>query len=151
MNSLKPEILKAIKQVLSLRVEAARKAMAEAQESANSEEKSSAGDKYETSRAMSQNQRDMNARQMLEAHNAVMELEQYEKSKPYSNAFPGALIQTQDALYFMGPGLGKLASENGIEFISLSAKAPLGNLFLGKKAGESVVFQGKEIRIVEVM
>jgi hypothetical protein len=38
--------------------------MESAQQSANSEEKSSAGDKYETSRAMGHLEKDMHARQL---------------------------------------------------------------------------------------
>ena len=41
-------------------------AMQDSQESANNQEKSSAGDKYETSRAMGQIDRDMYAYQLLE-------------------------------------------------------------------------------------
>src|ERR1700736_1647953 len=49
------------------RMAAAKEAMEQAQEAANSEEKSSAGDKYETGRAMGHLQKDMHARQLAES------------------------------------------------------------------------------------
>jgi hypothetical protein len=124
--------------------------MEEAQESANAEEKSSAGDKYETGRAMSQNQRDLNARQMLEARAALQLLDQNDRSGPFVKAFPGALLRTQERYYFLGPGLGKLPLTSGPEVISLSVGAPLGQLLLGKKEGDVVEFQGRRIPILEI-
>ncbi len=51
--------------IVQNRINSAATAMANAQESANSNDKSSAGDKYETSRAMGQLDRDMNAKTAL--------------------------------------------------------------------------------------
>ena len=53
--------------LLVQRITVSETAMKNAQESANSEDKSSAGDKYETSRAMGHLDRDMNAKQLLVA------------------------------------------------------------------------------------
>jgi hypothetical protein len=147
---LKVLVLAAVRTVLESRITLARTAMEEAQAAANSEEKSSAGDKYETSRAMSQNQRDLNARQLLEARNAVHNLELCEGNGPFKKAFPGALIRTTDMLYFMGPGLGKLTLEDGTVFISMSAQAPMGQLLQGKKVGDKFLFQGKKGEILEI-
>jgi len=58
----KAEILAFIRGRLQEQAELCLREMDLAQESANSEEKSSAGDKYETGRAMSQQQRDFFAR-----------------------------------------------------------------------------------------
>lgn len=50
---------------ITRRMAVARQAMDNAQASANSEEKSSAGDKYETGRAISHLEKDMYARQLM--------------------------------------------------------------------------------------
>lgn len=63
----KQQLKSACAAVLLKRVETAEAAMQHAQESANSEEKSTAGDKYETARTMGQLDRDMNAKQWHEA------------------------------------------------------------------------------------
>src|ERR1700761_1589374 len=53
--------------LIGQRITNSNEAMTQAQEAANSEEKSSAGDKYETGRAMGHLQKDMHARQLAEA------------------------------------------------------------------------------------
>src|ERR1041385_4204908 len=54
-------------EIIRGRISVAEHAMKQAQESANSDEKSSAGDKHETGRAMGQIDREMNERQLKEA------------------------------------------------------------------------------------
>jgi len=61
-NTLKQYALALIEQ----RIATAREAIDQAQQAANQEEKSSAGDKYETGRAMGHLQKDMYARQLSE-------------------------------------------------------------------------------------
>ena len=53
--------------LIAQRIDAVKININQAQEAANNEEKSSAGDKYETSRAMNQLERDMHSRQMAES------------------------------------------------------------------------------------
>ena len=59
---MKATILIYVKNYLDQRMQTSLDAMNAAQESANGESKSSAGDKYETSRAMGHLDRDMHAR-----------------------------------------------------------------------------------------
>lgn len=132
-------------------MEVARKAMEEAQDSANSEEKSSAGDKYETGRAMSQNQKDLNQRQLLEAESALHMLEASLVKRNADRVGPGSLVLTSDKPYFIGPGLGLLRLSDGTGFVSVSVQAPAGKLLEGKKAGDSFEFMGKRIEILEIV
>jgi predicted O-methyltransferase YrrM len=62
----KKELFEHCKNLLLQRIANGEKAMLDAQEAANSEEKSSMGDKYETGRAMSQLAREMSAKQVFE-------------------------------------------------------------------------------------
>jgi predicted O-methyltransferase YrrM len=62
----KKEIFEHCKNMLLQRIADGEKAVLDAQEAANSEEKSSMGDKYETGRAMSQLAREMSAKQVFE-------------------------------------------------------------------------------------
>jgi hypothetical protein len=150
MQSLKSEIISQLRAILEARIAAAKNAMTEAQFSANQEEKSSAGDKYETGRAMSQNLRDLNARQLDEATLALIAFEKSTSITSFKTAESGALIQTPDSYYFLGPGLGKISLPKGQAVISLSPVAPLGKLFLGKKKGQSIEFLKKKIEILEI-
>src|SRR6478609_11532726 len=65
--SLRQKLFNACVEYVNLRIDTSKQAMADAQESANAEEKSSAGDKYETGRAMMQIERDKAAQQLHEA------------------------------------------------------------------------------------
>lgn len=147
---LKHEVISKIKEQLVNRVENARKAMDEAQASANEEGKSSAGDKYETGRAMAQNLRDLNARQF---HEALAALEVFEKIafKPKTGKVEaGSLIQTNEGWFFLGVGLGKMETTTLKNLVSLSISAPLGQAFLGKKPGQEVQFMGKILSILAI-
>ncbi|TNE82395.1 MAG: 3-oxoacyl-ACP synthase [Bacteroidetes bacterium] len=141
--------LNAAKQVLADRIQHAEKAMKRAQEAANSEEKSSAGDKYETARAMGQLERDMHARQLDQALKEMQMLERLPAASGESIQ-NGSLVQTSNGAYFLSIGLGKL--EFGKEnCILLSAASPLGKLFIGKKAGEEINWNKETITIEAIL
>ena len=150
MLSLKQNVIAHLRTILVNKLEVIHKAMEEAQLAANQEEKSSAGDKYETGRAMSQNLRDLNARQFEEAKLALVAFDKAAQNQAYKTGESGALIETAEFLYFLGPGLGKVSIPEGPEIISLSPIAPLGKLFLGKKKGQTIEFQKRKIEILEI-
>src|ERR1700744_2782973 len=93
--------------LIGQRITASREAVDQAQQSANSEEKSSAGDKYETGRAMGHLQKDMYARQLAESVKELANLHAVQTEKIYPTAQTGALVQTDTIDFFIGAGLGK--------------------------------------------
>ncbi len=123
--------------------------MLRAQEAANSEDKSSAGDKYETSRAMGHLDRDMYAKQLSEANR---ELHFFQKINFEKNGhiIIGSLVLTTHKNYFIAAGIGILKIGN-TEVITLSANAPLGKLLLGKKSGDDVQFMQNTFRITDIL
>lgn len=135
--------------IMRERVETARQAMNAAQESANNEGKSSAGDKYETGRAMSQIDRDRSAGQMDEAIQEMMRLQSIDTDHLYDEAANGAVVKCGDEVYFIATGLGAIDHE-GRRLVVLSTKAPLSNLLRGKAKGEKVSLNGKNFEITEV-
>ncbi|HCS21150.1 MAG TPA: 3-oxoacyl-ACP synthase [Bacteroidetes bacterium] len=148
MKNKKENWLEAAHQVLSDRIQVAEKAMKRAQEAAQGEEKSSAGDKYETARAMSQLERDMNARQLDQA---IKERDLLSKLDigPKDHVMRGAAIKTREAYYFIAMGLGKIEFD-GEACIFLSPSSPLGLALMDKKTGEQISWNGQTIDIVEV-
>ena len=111
------------------RVAAARAAMDEAQAAANGEEKSSAGDKYETGRAMGHLQKDLHARQLAEALRDLAAL----------HAVPGALMEFSDVCLFISIGLGKQMVD-GQKVFFLSPLAPLAKQLIDKRPGDVLSF-----------
>lgn len=147
--AFKQEIADACRQMLMQRIETASVAMQQAQESANSEEKSSAGDKHETSRAMSQIETEMNARQLMQARRELEALNSLNISTLYKKVSPGAVVLTAENIFFIATGLG-MVKVNGQEVIAVSPAAPLAGELLKKKIGDQVNFKGKRTAIKQV-
>ena len=113
--------------------------MENAQRSANSEEKSSAGDKYETSRAMSHLEKDMYAKQLQQTRYELSMLMDTDCSRIHSEAGKGSVIECTETTFFIAAGIGKVEFENQLVIV-LSPLAPMGKLLSGKKEGDQVNF-----------
>jgi hypothetical protein len=135
--------------ILKERVETARQAMESAQESANNEGKSSAGDKYETGRAMRQTDRDLSAGRMDEAILELLKLQSIEADKLYNEIKNGTVVLCSDMTYFIAAGLGVINYE-GRKVIVLSPKAPLSNLLRGKMKCDTVTFNENSFEITDL-
>lgn len=149
LAQLKPLVYAACKKVIEERLSSAQAAMNEAQASANQEEKSSAGDKYETGRAMAQLERDKAATQVAEA---LKMREAFYRIKPDRNSASveiGSLVQTDHGFYFIGIAAGKL-DVSDMECLAISTASPIGRLMMGKKPGDSIAFN-KQNFVIQVV
>jgi transcription elongation GreA/GreB family factor len=136
-------------EILLARIGTATQAMQQAQESANSDEKSSAGDKHETGRAMGQIDRDMNARQLEEAKRELEIIHAISTETIHQKIGNGSVIISPDFIFFISLGLGT-TTVNGKKIILLSPSAPIAKLMLGKKVGDHFMMNAKEIKITDV-
>ena len=136
-------------QLITQRIEAARQQAVQAQESANSEEKSSAGDKYETGRAMGHLQKDMFARQQAEHTREFAALQQIKTDILYSSIVPGSFIHCPQIGIFIAAGLGR-QSIDGQTILFLSPAAPLANTLKNKKPGDIITFNGQSLLIEDI-
>jgi hypothetical protein len=134
---------------LDHKIQIATKAMKDAQDSANSEEKSSAGDKFETGRAMSHNERDMYAKQLAECNKQKQLLLNTDLSGTTDRILPGSLVITDVAQYFILISAGNIKVEEKNYFV-VSPETPIAQLILNKKAGDGFMFNGKEIKIKNI-
>lgn len=135
--------------VLEQRINNAQVAMNYAQEAANSDDKSSAGDKHETSRAMSQIDRDMNARQMEIAKTELELLNTIDFTRIHQRVSKGSLVLSAQNIFFVALGLGTIIVD-GRKVIVLSLNAPLTGLLNEKKAGDCFTINGKTSEIIDV-
>ena len=149
MTFIKPQLHTACLTYVQQRIAAATLAMQAAQESANSDTKSSAGDKYETGRAMAQEERNRNAVQLREAQNLQAELARINSEQTCDTVRPGALVETTMGGFFISISAGKLSVE-GKDYFAVSAAAPVAVALSGKRAGEEAVFNGKVVRVLGV-
>ncbi|MCL7986484.1 3-oxoacyl-ACP synthase [Sphingobacterium sp. lm-10] len=114
------------------------------QDSLISDTKSSAGDKYETSREMIQQDLDRLQRQLKEAQKDQQVLQSIPSLPPTkeNRARLGSLVKTETGLYFLSIGIGKVTCLDQIVFV-VSLQSPIGQLLLGKGVGDSFTFQQK--------
>ena len=124
-------------------------AMQNAQAAANDETKSSAGDKYETGRAMMHLEKEKLATQLAEALKMRRALDQIEADKPELEVKLGTVVKTPMAQYFLSVSVGQVKYE-GATYFAISPAAPIGRQMLGKKAGDRFSFGGKQVEILEV-
>lgn len=148
-SDLKPQLHAACLAFVEQRIHTCQAAIDAAQESANSETKSSAGDKYETGRAMAQNERDRNAVQLHEARQLLGELQRIDPLRACDAVRPGALVSTSLGRFYVSISAGKLTVD-GQDYFAVSAAAPVAQALSGRRAGESATFNGKTIRIEAV-
>ncbi|MCK8491190.1 MULTISPECIES: 3-oxoacyl-ACP synthase [Spirosoma] len=151
MNSIeiKQALVEQCRAHVQQRIETARQAMEAAQESANSESKSSAGDKYETGRAMAQLERDRYAQQLDGALTLEQELARINSEKEYSTVQPGSLVTTNRGTFFISISAGKLRVDNK-DIFAVSPASPVGVALAGRRAGEEVTFNKMVYTIVSV-
>lgn len=129
--------------IIEQRVAAAKTLIDEAQAAANSEEKSSAGDKYETARAMNQLEKEMHSKQLAQQLKELALLHEVRTDVVYAHATTGACIDCSGTIFFIAAGLGKQTIDGKL-IIYLSPQAPLAKQLQHKKAGDQFVFNGKD-------
>ncbi len=119
------------------------------QESGNSEQKSSMGDKYETAKAMSQNEIYMLSKQLEILQIDCQKLLKINAEKPSNIGEIGALVQTETSYCFISAAIGTLQiNQQKIAFIS--EVSPLAKALMGKSAGQEIVLAGKTVKILSI-
>jgi len=131
------------------RIETAQQALDDAQQSANTEDKSSAGDKYETGRAMAHLEREKAAEQLQEARKLKAELLRVSQVTGNDRISLGNIVITSIGNFYLSVSAGKLISA-GVEFVALSPVSPLGASLINRKEGDQVVFNKKDILIEKI-
>lgn len=119
-------------------------------ESRNNDTKSSAGDKYETGREMTQIELNKLETQLVKTKLLLSDLLKADVLKTYSNIDFGAIVYTDKENYFLSIPYGKVKIENE-EFFAISMASPIGSLLKGKKTGEIISFNGREIKIENIL
>ncbi|GAB3321510.1 hypothetical protein GCM10027299_16040 [Larkinella ripae] len=145
----KQVLLERCQQYVTQRIETAKTAMEAAQAAANEESKSSAGDKYETGRAMAQIERDRHAQQLAEARKLEQELARIDASKVYTSGQPGSLVITSQGNFFIAISAGKITLDQ-TDYFAVSAASPIGARLNHAKTDDEVVFNGKTLRIITI-
>jgi len=148
-TAFKKELHQLAIEIIRKRSAEAKQAMENAQAAANSEEKSSAGDKYETSRAMSQLEKDMHAKQLAANNQELSALLAINCEKLYDIVAIGSVVVCNELSFFIACGLGKI-SVGATDIYFLSPTAPVAKLLYNKVAGDTISFNNRQLTIQEL-
>jgi len=150
MNSTtKTALLAKAQEMLRDQIKDIHRQLTELQESSEVEEKSSAGDKFETHQEMLHQTRDIlekrlsSSRVMLAQLNAVpvKELEKVDE---------GALLQVPMGNIWVSIPMGKVVLD-GIDYQLVSRDSPLISALWDLKKGQSADFRGKQIEVKDLV
>jgi transcription elongation GreA/GreB family factor len=132
------------------RIAEAMQAIADTQEAVNNETKSTAGDKYETSREMMQQEINRDTGRLYELKKLEAALHLISPDGHSSLAQAGSVIRTNHGNYYLCISAGQLQGENET-YHALSPGTPLGQRMLGRKAGDTFEFNGRTYEVHEVI
>ena len=136
--------------MLETKISELQKQLNDLKESTANETKSTAGDKYETARAMLQIEQDNTRRQLqevLEQQSIFTAIDIFINSK---EIIRGSLVKTNKGYLFISVALGKIIVD-GITIIALSPQSPLGKQLMGLQINNSTSINNIPYIIEEIL
>ncbi|TSD63754.1 3-oxoacyl-ACP synthase [Inquilinus sp. KBS0705] len=150
MNNIKEELHALCVSYVQNRMHAAEQAIAGAQQSANDDTKSSAGDKYETGREMAQQETNRNLAQLNEANKLMVALNQISTKNNSKKADTGSVVITNNGNFYIAISAGSLVL-NGQNYFAVSSASPIGIKLTGTLSGDEFVLNGKTYQILDIL
>ena len=112
--------------------------------------KSSAGDKFETSRSSMQIEYDKLNNQINILYNQLKLIESIDNLTKKSRVGLGSLVKTDKSFYFISIGLGNYTIDKKTIYV-ISLASPIGKILNNKKEGDTIIFNNKEEKIKEII
>lgn len=150
MPSIKEQLYNECIDYLKSRMAAAEDAFKDAEKAQNDDTKSSAGDKYETGRAMMQQEKDRNTIQLNEANKLMVAMNLISTKGTSATAENGSLVITDNGKFYIAISAGSLIV-NGESYFAVSPASPIGIKLKGLKAGDEFNLNGKGYKIAKVI
>lgn len=147
---MKNQIYQACLAFIQQRIATANEGMKQAQEASNDDTKSSAGDKFETSREMAQQDINRNKLLLADAQQQYNFLLTLADIGELPNVRTGSFAITDQGSFYISISAGQLAL-NGEVYFAISAVSPIGKLLLGKSVGEQFTFNGKTYQLKKIL
>jgi hypothetical protein len=117
--------------------------------SAQSETKSTAGDKHDTARAMAHLEQEKYATVLAQQQVAEDTLLRIHPHKASSTATLGSIVFTTNGIFYIAAPIGK-CTVGGVDLFVLSATSPLARELQGKSKGDSFLMAGTIQTIMDV-
>ncbi len=150
LENIKKELYNQCVVFVDSRINNSLSAIKSAQESANTEVKSSAGDKHETGRSMAQLETEKNAIQLAESNKLKHVIGLINPESKHHKVELGALVITNFGQYYISVSIGKITLGKTIYF-GVSAVSPIGQAFLNHKEGDEILFNGRKFLLKEII
>jgi hypothetical protein len=149
LNKIKQSLYNYCQQWVENKIALAQNEINSAQASANEETKSSAGDKYETGRAMAQLEIEKNTSQLAEAGKLKRLLGEFSGETETAKAQLGSLVQTDNGWFYISLSAGKVILDD-VAYICLSPVSPLGAKMINLEPGNKFNFNQLDYLILAV-
>lgn len=143
---MKQQIIQHYNHYLNERVNTLREMIVDLTEDSLNDAKGSAGDKHETGLAMMHLEQEKLNRKLLELLDTQNKFLKIDYSIVSNQVILGSLIEANETCFLMAVALPKIEVEGKTVF-GMSPQSPLGELFMGKKLKEIIVFNNITYRI----
>ena len=145
----KKEVVDAFLKMLQAKIDEAKATLKDTISARDNESKSTAGDKYETGRAMAQIAQQQNEGQLNQLVEQYQKIAQIDPTSIKSSVVYGSLVETNSNWFFISMGIGNIQIEDVLIY-SISITSPLGQLLKDKTKGESVSINNKSYEIINL-
>lgn len=131
-------------------IETNRTAFENTQDAARSETKTVASEEPETGKERLQREMETIGQRLEEAFKQHKLVQSIDYKKTCTTVEPGALVDTSLGAFFISLSADEIEIDDK-EYCPISLVSPIGQVLDGRKAGDTVSFRGKSIRIESVI
>lgn len=149
-EATKASLLAACKKYVSGRIDNALQAIASAQDAAADDTKSSAGDKFETTREMMQQELNRHQQLLADAQRMEQVIASVSIHLDDGPTKLGSLVATSQGVFFIAISIGQLQID-GVPYWVISPASPLGQLLIGTTEGQQITFNGTTYQITKII
>lgn len=149
MKTTKHQLFQFVSDQIDLKINLAQQVYDEANESVVSETKSSAGDKHETSRAMSQLEVEKAGKYLMENQRLKSILGFLEPNIERNNCCLGPVVATTQGNFYLSIAMGKVDIQHKTYFC-VGMNSPLAQAMINLKAGNFYSVAGNKYEILDV-
>ncbi|SDR88050.1 hypothetical protein SAMN04487764_0922 [Gillisia sp. Hel1_33_143] len=146
---MKEQLFTACKDYLEERINRIQSSLEDLNEALQNETKSSAGDKYETSREMINTEVNKLSVQLQQFKKLQATLEMARIRKDSTTVQLGSAVKTSAANYFLAIPAGEINSGKE-KFYAIGVNSPVAQALMGKAVSENFSFNGKENKILDI-
>lgn len=150
MPPIKEQLFQLCLNDIDERIAVLRASITEARDAQQSDTKSSAGDKFETTREMMTQQIETLSLQLSEVEAQRNQLLPLANVSTSLQVQVGSIVITPAANFYVSVSVGAKRLNDDV-FICLSPSSPLGKLLIGKTTGSELSFNEKSYRITQVL